>query len=175
MAVDDPQADRYDSSGARPSPAFPVVGNECLSLYGDSFVYANEVDDASAWGNVLTELVRCRVGNFGVGGYGIDQAYLRFSRNTGDGASLTMLGIYKNRRTDHPSARPSAGESEYSSPRPDGALAQELRKGELCAILSEPNGCRGHFNRAGNRMIAEIVYAYLRSELLLPAPRRDGN
>src|SRR5262245_64847986 len=73
MAYDDPRAEQFDSSGARPSPAYPTPGDECISLYGDSLVYASEVSDAEAWGNLLSQRTRCRVANFAVGGYGTDQ------------------------------------------------------------------------------------------------------
>ena len=84
----------FDASGARPSRAFPEAGDECVTVYGDSFVYASEVEDAAAWADLLAARLGCRVGNFGVGGYGTDQAFLRFSRNTRDAAPVTMLGIY---------------------------------------------------------------------------------
>jgi hypothetical protein len=85
---------RHDSSGSRRIPAFPEPGQECVTLYGDSFTYAADVSDAEAWSNVLSRLLACRVGNFGVGGYGTDQAYLRFERNSVDRAPFTLLGIY---------------------------------------------------------------------------------
>ncbi len=78
----------------RPVPAFPAHGGECVSLYGDSFVYADEVGDAEAWGNLLSQALRCRVANYGVPAYGTDQAYLRFRGNPGDAAPLAILGIY---------------------------------------------------------------------------------
>jgi len=84
----------YDRSGSRPIPAFPQPGNECASLYGDSFTYGSDVDDADAWSNVLSRLLDCRVANFGVGGYGTDQAYLRFRYNTDDRAPVTILGYF---------------------------------------------------------------------------------
>ncbi len=85
---------RYDSAGSRPVPSFPTPGGECVSLYGDSFTYGEEVRDAEAWGNVLAQLLGCRVANFGVPGYGTDQAYLRFALNSGDAAPISILGIY---------------------------------------------------------------------------------
>lgn len=79
---------------SRPIPAYPTAGNECISLYGDSFTYGDEVEHAEAWSNVLSQQVRCRVGNYGIGGYGTDQAYLRFVKNTHDSAGVTILGIF---------------------------------------------------------------------------------
>lgn len=78
---------------SRPTPSFPVAGNEKISLYGDSFVFGLEVGDAEAWGNILSDKLKFRIANFGVSGYGTDQAYLRFKLNKGDSAETTILGI----------------------------------------------------------------------------------
>jgi hypothetical protein len=86
--------DHLDSTGARFSPAYPEPGNECVTLYGDSFTYGVGVREEYAWGNTLAERLRCRVGNFGVGGYGTDQALLRFMHNPNDPSSVAVLGIY---------------------------------------------------------------------------------
>ncbi len=88
---------RYDRSGSRWVPAFPAPGNACVSLYGDSFTYSDEVGHADAWGNVLAEWLGCRVANYGVGAYGTDQALLRFERhqrNGDDPAPVTVLGFF---------------------------------------------------------------------------------
>ena len=86
--------ENLDSSGARVSPAFPAPGSECVSLYGDLFTFGSEVNDEQAWGNVLARELGCRVANFGVGGYGTDQAVMRFTANTKDSSSITVLGIF---------------------------------------------------------------------------------
>lgn len=85
-----------DLTGARQSPANERLAESpvCLSLYGDSFTYGSEVRDAEAWSNLLAGRLRCRVANFGVPGYGTDQAVLRFIGNRADDAPLTILGIY---------------------------------------------------------------------------------
>ena len=83
-----------DEFGARRSPAFPKPGHDCVSLYGDLFTFGAEVSDAEAWGNILAESLKCRVGNFGVNGYGTDQALLRFMENTADSAPVIVVGIY---------------------------------------------------------------------------------
>ncbi len=79
---------------ARPVPSFPDTDVECVSTYGDSYTFGDEVEDADAWANRLSELLGCRVGNFGMSGYGTDQAYLRARLNQGDDARATILGIY---------------------------------------------------------------------------------
>ena len=49
------------------------------AAFGDSFVYGNEVSDSAAWPAQLERLFpQIEVLNYGVGGYGADQAYLRF-------------------------------------------------------------------------------------------------
>jgi hypothetical protein len=79
---------------SRPIPAYPTAGKECVSLYGDSFTYGDEVEHSEAWSNVLSLRIKCRVGNYGIGGYGTDQAYLRFLKNVQDSARVTVLGIF---------------------------------------------------------------------------------
>lgn len=86
--------ERYDATGARPSPAFPLPGRACLSLYGDSFTYDEHVDNAHAWSNLLAGGLGCRVANYGVSGYDTGQALLRFRQNERDEATFTILGIY---------------------------------------------------------------------------------
>src|SRR5262245_38911036 len=85
---------RLSAVASRRVPAFPAPGKECVSLYGDSFTYGSEVSDSEAWSNVLSKNLNCRVANFGVGGYGTDQAYLRFLRNSNDNSGLVILGIF---------------------------------------------------------------------------------
>lgn len=82
----------FTKSGARPSPACPDVTPETsdIALYGDSFTQSGNSDE-KAWGNVLAELSGCRVSNYGQGGYGTDQAYLRFRRNERDQAGVVVL------------------------------------------------------------------------------------
>lgn len=64
-----------------------------VSLYGESFTYGSEVGDEDAWGNRLAAKLEARVDNFGVGGYGTDQAFLRFQLNTNDHSRVVVLGI----------------------------------------------------------------------------------
>lgn len=83
---------RFDASGARRLPGLPEAQVECVSMYGDSFTFGDEVDDAQAWGNLLACKLGCRVANYGVGGYGTDQAFLRYRRNAQDAAQVVILG-----------------------------------------------------------------------------------
>jgi len=85
-----------DQRGSRLIPAYPDPDRfpSCISLYGDSFTYGSEVDNEHAWSNVLSRLEQCRVANYAVGGYGTDQAYLRFKLNRSDESPIVILGIF---------------------------------------------------------------------------------
>lgn len=88
------QSDRYDESAARNNPAHPYPRPACVAAFGDSFIYSAEVSDADAWSNRLSMSLGCRVANFGVGGYGTDQAYMRFKRTNIDPAFVVVLGLF---------------------------------------------------------------------------------
>lgn len=83
----------FDISGSRISPSFsdPAQHKALISLYGDSFTFGDQVDNEHAWGNVLSGMLQFRVANYGVSGYGSDQAFLRFLKNTTDEARIVFL------------------------------------------------------------------------------------
>ena len=75
-----------NSIGIRSAREFteaPASDTIRIAAFGDSFTANPDVDDNEAWTQVLeSELgdrrIRAEVLNFGVGGYGMDQAYLRW-------------------------------------------------------------------------------------------------
>jgi hypothetical protein len=71
----------------KPERAFPI------SAYGDSFTAGYGVAPEDVWSNVLGKMLDCRIANYGVAGYGTDQAYLRFHENTQDEAKIVLLGV----------------------------------------------------------------------------------
>lgn len=83
----------HDFSGSRITPSFldPSKYKTRISLYGDSFTWGDQVDHDHAWGNILSDMLQVRVANYGVSGYGSDQAFLRFLHNTGDEANIVFL------------------------------------------------------------------------------------
>jgi len=89
-----PKAD-VDETGSRIIPAYPDPTRfpACVSLYGDSVTWAAEVDNQHAWSNVLSLLLGCRVANYSGGGYGTDQAYLRFKLNIRDKSKVVIMGF----------------------------------------------------------------------------------
>jgi len=63
---------------------FPrIQGREEIALIGDSFTFGNEVSYEETWGYQLNQMLgnEFRVLNFGVGGYGLDQALVRYEND----------------------------------------------------------------------------------------------
>ena len=87
-------SDRFDSAGARPDPVFSYPQKPCAAAFGDSFVRSEEVSNEHAWPHRLSKTLGCRVANFGVGGYGTGQAYMRFKMMNVDPAKLIILGVF---------------------------------------------------------------------------------
>jgi len=139
-----------DRSGSRWVPAYPEPGDACVALYGDSFTFGDELDDEHAWGNVLARALRCRVANYGVNGYGIDQAYLSFLLHEEDEAPTVVLTIYPQNvmRSVNQLRALLTGDGSHLSFKPrfvvadDGrlTLAPVLapRKREIPALLANP-------------------------------------
>ena len=74
---------------ARPEPAFRRI-----VCFGDSYTYGSDVDDGEDWPAQLEALDPAReVVNLGVGGYGTDQALLRFRREGHLGADVVLVGL----------------------------------------------------------------------------------
>ncbi len=83
-----------DRTGAKFNAEFPQPGHACASAYGDSFVWGYAIPPADGWVERLSHELGCRVANYGVPGYGTDQAYVRFTRTTQDEAPVVLLGIF---------------------------------------------------------------------------------
>jgi hypothetical protein len=93
----------YDADGTRRCLDSGVAPDArwTLSLYGDSFTADWVGEDTDSWGCRLQRLTGTRVENWGVGGYGTDQALLRYLGNPEDRAELVVLshmsaGIIRN-------------------------------------------------------------------------------
>lgn len=77
----------------------PAPGVLRVCILGDSFTYGAEVAYEDSWGYVLQESLRRRgtqveVLNFGVGAYGMDQAYLRWEAEASQySPALVIFGI----------------------------------------------------------------------------------
>ena len=67
------------ANGAR--TAFMYVGKKCrINTYGDSFTQCHQVSDGETWQEYLAAHLGEPVRNFGMGGYGVYQAYRRLVR-----------------------------------------------------------------------------------------------
>ena len=67
----------YDAAGKR--PVTKEYGSPPLAIvYGDGMAYGTAVEDDQAWTQQLSSLLERDVFNYGVIGYGLDQALLRF-------------------------------------------------------------------------------------------------
>jgi hypothetical protein len=82
-----------DRTGAKYNPDFSQSDYPCASAYGASFVWGDNVPLADGWVEQLSRKLGCRVANYGVSGYGTDQAYVRFRRISQDQAPVTLLGF----------------------------------------------------------------------------------
>jgi len=82
-----------DEVGSRVVPG--ASGPVLVSSYGDSFTEGIEVDDASTWQAHLARRSGARIQNFGVMGYGPDQAlrYLQLNLERGHRVPIVVLGV----------------------------------------------------------------------------------
>jgi hypothetical protein len=151
----------FDQSGARVLPSFPHPGGECVSLFGDSFTYGADVDHSDTWGNRLAELIGHRVANYGVGGYGTDQALLRFQRYKDDDSRFVILGIWPENITRN-LTQYRALIGDYSSPfsfKPRFILSEDLQ----LKLVPIPD-----FSVRDMAILAESPEKYLKDEYFLP-------
>ena len=87
-----------DENGAQRNPYFPdggVTNRPCISMYGDSFTEGGDTSGLDKnWGNLLSKDLGCYIANYGFGGYGSDQAYIRFIENETDASEVTIFGYH---------------------------------------------------------------------------------
>lgn len=88
---------KANSRGLRSSREYtdaPGPGVFRVATYGDSFVHGDDVANDDAW---QAQIERLHPGvemlNFGVGGFGTDQAYLRYRRDGRAGAPVVVIGV----------------------------------------------------------------------------------
>ena len=69
-------------------------GTSLISTYGDSFTYGTGVRDRETWQTFLGNNLGTNVLNFGVAGYGTDQACLKYETNRDVNTRVVMLCIW---------------------------------------------------------------------------------
>ncbi len=74
-----------NSQGVRARRDYPALPNSQvirISVFGDSFTHCNDVRDEDTWAAKLEQMdPGIEVLNFGVGAYGLDQAFLRYKHD----------------------------------------------------------------------------------------------
>jgi hypothetical protein len=86
-------AGRVVETRPRPDPPRSLEPAPCVSVYGDSFTFGDEAADDATYPHFLAEALECRVDNFGVAGYGSDQALMLARAQAGaDRAPVVVLG-----------------------------------------------------------------------------------
>lgn len=70
-------------------------GHPVALAFGDSFTHGDEVNDDETWPQALADQFRADVYNFGVGGYGADQALLRFRQVARNVKAPVMLFAFE--------------------------------------------------------------------------------
>lgn len=78
-----------DTDGNRVVPG--ATGPLLIDTYGDSFTECSEVADDATWQAHATRAMGARVRNFGVLGYGTDQAYLACTERLADGVNAPIV------------------------------------------------------------------------------------
>ena len=94
---DDKAREAINSIGSRADREYaetPPAGVLRLACFGDSFTHGSEVSTEDTWAYQLEQRdSRLEVLNFGVGGYGTDQALLRFRHAGLRGAQVALIGL----------------------------------------------------------------------------------
>lgn len=85
--------DAFDVAGKRP-PSRVHGGAPVAIVYGDGLAYGTAVDHGQAWSQQLSDLLQGDVFNFGVVGYGLDQALLRYENLPFPDAKRVLLTMH---------------------------------------------------------------------------------
>jgi len=82
-----------NSYGSRRNPTHENLRIK-VDTFGDSYTFGRHINDNETWQFWLAEFLKCNVTNFGVGNYGLDQAFLRFKRESGSlKGNIVIMGI----------------------------------------------------------------------------------
>jgi len=77
-----------------PRPVKTQLSSTCARAFGDSFTYGEEVyNSEEVWTSVASRELGCRIENYGVGGFGTDQALVLYE-STKTNKPIIILGIY---------------------------------------------------------------------------------
>jgi lysophospholipase L1-like esterase len=86
----------YDARGARTTEGRESADvADCIAVFGDSFTFGAEVEPEDSWPSQLGDRLGCPVANFGVSGYGTDQALLRFLEKRDHLPPVVLMGHFQ--------------------------------------------------------------------------------
>jgi hypothetical protein len=149
--------EELDASGSRRVPAFPDPrAPSCAALFGDSFTWGAEVPPEQAYGNVLAQKLGCRVSNFGVEGYGTDQAVLRYER-LAPTAPFVVLGYYADNIV-----RNVNQERAFLTNEPFGLKPRFVLEGDRLALVPLPAIGLADYAHLDERAQALLPHDYFR-------------
>ena len=84
----------WSSPDGLPRPGYAEGLPLCARAFGDSFTYGEEVYNPNdVWTNVASRELGCLIENYGVGGFGTDQALVLYE-STQTNTPIVILGIY---------------------------------------------------------------------------------
>lgn len=127
-----------NSAGMRGTQEFAVAKQDNrmrIALFGDSYVHGDAVNDTETWAAMLRQKTGAEVLNFGVGGYGIDQAYLAWKyvgRNYSP--DIVVIGF----QPENCKRNLNAIRSFYNQPVPFSKPRFTLENGELKHVPGFP-------------------------------------
>jgi len=138
---------RANAQGIRADREFarvPPPGTLRIAAFGDSFTHGDEVRNEDTWQEVLMRAhPEVEAMNFGVGAYGLDQAFLRYQRDGADyGARVVLIGFMSENLFRHVNVyRP------FFVPNSGLALAKpryELHQGRLVLVENPMRDLAGY-------------------------------
>ena len=165
-----------DGNGARAVPADAHFDLSCISLFGDSFTWTAPAGDGETWGAMLARRLGCGVVNFGVIGYGSDQAYLRYLERPKMGGIVFLNHLSENVLRNVTQFRnlidpvPELALKPRFVDSPDGPVlvpVPRIPPDGLAAFLADPSTVLTHeyFLPGTKDGLAELKFPYLVSVL----------
>jgi hypothetical protein len=83
QTVEGPRKFAVDARGRRADPVNSVLASG-VAVFGDSYAFCRLVSDDETWPHYLSRELGRYAANYGVGNYGLDQAMLRWERESAD-------------------------------------------------------------------------------------------
>ncbi len=145
-----------------------------IALFGDSFTAGDEISDDETWGHQLEVRLnqaglRTEVLNFGVGGYGMDQAFLRWQEIGRDYApDMVIFGFQPENLDRNVNIFPFASYSYRPFSKPRFILTESAGLALLNSPTMPPEQIADVFESFASHPLAQYEYHYQKRDT---APR----